>query len=204
MSVATRIAAVLANNPAGMTVAEIAQVIGASKPGTHRAMNKGKDASMFIRSGKVYMLRSVRDNVVIPGYNAPASNPTPAEIIDMTLAALSPENLSCDGELGWKQVAAKRSRLIKQLRDAVNKLGGTLGDLPEYTQAEIHSYLRPRIRPNNPECKKFTKGQRVEIRHNGRVIPGTVIRVNGKTLSVRPDDGSTRYYRATPGICFAI
>ena len=206
MSVSNRIAEILATNPAGMTVAQIATAIGASKPGTHRAMNKGASSSRFYRNNNVYTLNPHAVPVVVEtakvdkGFSVPA--PAKDYVISGILSRLSPENLTCDGELSSTQVRARRSSLVRQLRAAVK--GVDVTTLERWVQSEISQYLTPRSRPNNPACKSFSVGDRVEIRHGRRVIPGTVIRVNGKTLSVRDDDDSSKYYRATPGICFAI
>lgn len=44
----------------------------------------------------------------------------------------------------------------------------------------------------------FKVGDRVEFDNAGKVITGTVKRVNGKTISVTPDGADSRYWRVSP------
>ena len=53
-SIVARITRLLAANPDGLTVAQIAAEIGASKCGINRAMTKGRSAATFQRNGRTY------------------------------------------------------------------------------------------------------------------------------------------------------
>jgi hypothetical protein len=60
---------------------------------------------------------------------------TEKEIIDdirNVYCALSPENLTCDGELSNKQVRVKRARLDRELRDLFKELGRPVSEEEAY------------------------------------------------------------------------
>jgi hypothetical protein len=123
--------------------------------------------------------------------------------IERIISSLSPENLTCDGEASQLWVRIRRAQLMRELRVAVRGVDQSL--LPSWLKGEIDSYLATQSTPSNPDCQKFSKGDRVEIRHRGQVIRGTIIRSNRKTCSVQPDGAATgRYYRASPNILHHI
>lgn len=105
--------------------------------------------------------------------------------------ALSPENLTCDGELSRAQVRRKAANLRGQLRALEVELGRKVSEFEA-----IYGYVK--IKPT-PSLPQFVKGQRVAFDHKGRTIVGFVKRVNKKTISIAPEgDTSGRYWRVSP------
>jgi hypothetical protein len=57
------------------------------------------------------------------------------------------------------------------------------------------------VRDFGRQAADFKKGDRVKFEDRvGKIITGTVIRVNQRSVSVEPDDGRSRYWRVAPSM----
>jgi len=128
----------------------------------------------------------------ILGHGLPYGLPTNANAkqwIERIENDLSPENLTCDGELPRNQVLAKRRELEGALQYCQNLLGGYV---PFAQRLGRHSvaYANRTIRRENSLQTAVQAGFRLGARiliSNGTT--GTIIKINRTRVKVKGDDG---------------
>lgn len=130
-------------------------------------------------------------------------------IIQGVYAGLSPENLTCDGELPRAQVQRRSAELRRALKALFIEAGREVLESEAYGFKSYAGETTPVSRSGRPATAKasgFKKGDKVSFDDGkGNTVIGYVKSVNQKSLSVNPE-GSTngRYWRVAPSLCTKV
>lgn len=165
--------------------------------------------------GAEWLLHGPADGTAAtPAPVKPLPAPTPAALATLSAAiireaagiycGLSPENLSCDGEASRSWVRRQRSKLLADLRRLEKKAGRPISE-SEAFGSKPYEGERSATQPSayaSEALAKWSKGDRVRFTgRRGAVVVGTVMRVNTKTVSVKPDgERGSRYWRVGPSL----
>lgn len=114
--------------------------------------------------------------------------------------SLSPENLSCDGELSMSRIRSRAASLRADLRRLFAELGREVTESEAYGDKPYAGERTPISRSTYAPAKSsgWKIGDKVAFDAKGRTVVGFVKRVNQKTVSVQPLGGGTRYWRVSP------
>ena len=139
-----------------------------------------------------YMCQKVQMDTTCP---APALRSEAAILADAerVIGQLSPENLHWDGERSPAAARRAASALRRRFRELENELGHQIarfGDIDGYMPASIG---RPARDSGWKEKDRVTFQTRT-----GATVTGRIMRVNRKTVSVKPDGPGTKYWRVGP------
>lgn len=136
---------------------------------------------------------------------APKAKRPDAEIMKDILGvycSLSPENLSCDGELSRSRVIQRAASLRAQLRALFTEIGRTVTESEAYGDKPYTGETTPVSRGSYAPAKSsgFKVGDKVSFDAKGKTVVGFVKSVNSKSISVLPVGEATRYWRVSPGL----
>lgn len=130
-------------------------------------------------------------------------------IIQGVYAGLSPENLTCDGELPRAQVQRRSAELHRALKALFIEAGREVLESEAYGFKSYAGETTPVSRSSRTATAKasgFKKGDKVSFDDGkGNKVVGYVKSVNQKTLTVNPE-GATRgrYWRVAPALCTKV
>lgn len=117
--------------------------------------------------------------------------------------SLSPENLSCDGELSRTETARRGAALRAKLRTLFAEIGRTVTESEAYGDKPYAGETTPVSRGYGvfapAKSSGFKVGDKVTFTARGRVVVGFVKSVNQKSCSVTPIDGGGGW-RVSPGL----
>ena len=129
---------------------------------------------------------------------------TVKDVIGGVYGSLSPENLTCDGELPRAQVESRRAQLHRALKALFIEAGREVTEseafgLPAYKGEETPFSKFTRL---GAKAAGFKVGDKVSFEVKGQTIVGFVKRVNAGTISVLPvgETDSRRYWRVSPSL----
>lgn len=115
---------------------------------------------------------------------------------------LSPENLTCDGELSRSQVATKAAQLHRALKALFVEAGREITESEAYGLPAYKGETTPVSRTAPAKQSGLKVGDKVTFTAKGQTITGFVKRVSTKTVSVQPvgETNPNRYWRVSPGL----
>lgn len=121
---------------------------------------------------------------------------------------LSPECLTCDGELPRNQVARRSAELRRALKALFVELGREVTESESYGDKPYTGETTPVSRGRSTyapaKASGFKVGDKVSFTSKGETLVGVVLRVSAKTVSVSPDGRATSYWRVPPHMLRAV
>lgn len=118
---------------------------------------------------------------------------------------LSPENLTCDGELNATQVRRRAAQLHRALKALFIELGREVTESEAYGEKPLPGEVIPGTRRSSPaKSSGFKVGDKVTFTAKGQTFVGHVQRISQKTISVRPEGQTKSYWRVSPHLLQAV
>lgn len=128
--------------------------------------------------------------------------------IQSVYAGLSPENLTCDGELPRAQVQRRSAELHRALKALFIEAGREVLESEAYGFKSYAGETTPVSRSSRTATAKasgFKKGDKVSFDDGkGNKVVGYVKSVNQKTLTVNPEGSTNSRWRVAPALCTKV